>query len=233
VTVRNTFAVVGNGARAAYAYGMPEKPHNRRYDVSGNVEAQYVDDAQMVLVNKLGISKLEVLQAAEEQALARAYAQLLREVHTDTPMTCDLVRHVHTIIFGEIYDWVGRWRTVWISKPGITWPPPDFLDQAMEEYERTVLSRWSAGAINDDATFCEAAAAIQGEFLTIHPFREGNARTIKLLTDLLAVQTGRPLLAYDNSSGGADAYIEAATKAFKRDYSLLTKLIAEALMRSR
>ncbi len=42
-----------------------------------------------------------------------------------------------------------------------------------------------------------------------------------------------PLLAYDNSSSGADAYIEAAKKAFKRDYSLLTKLIAEALERSR
>ena len=214
---------------------MAEKPHKRRdrYDVSGNVEAQYVDDAQTVLVNKLAISELVILQATEEQALARAYGELLRDVHTDTPMTCDLLRHIHATIFGDIYDWAGRWRTVWISKPGITWPPPDFLNQAMAEYERTVSSRWPASAIPDDATFCQAASEIQGEFLTIHPFREGNARTIKLLTDLLAVQTGRPLLAYDNSSSGADAYIEAAKKAFKRDYSVLTKLIAQALERSR
>jgi len=103
----------------------------------------------------------------------------------------------------------------------------------MDEYERAILSRWPAGAIHDDATLCQAAGEIQGEFLTIHPFREGNARTIKLLTDLLAAQTGRPLLAYDNSPSGADAYIAAAKQAFKRDHAALTKLIAEALERSR
>jgi cell filamentation protein len=214
---------------------MAEKPHQRRdrYDVAGNVEAQYLDDAQTVLVNKPGIIEIEILQAAEEQALARAYGQLLGEVHTDTPMSCDLLKHIHAAIFGELYDWAGRWRTVWISKPGVTWPPPDFLDQSMGEFERTVLARWPAGAVGDDANFCQAAGEIQGEFLTIHPFREGNARAIKLLTDLLAVQTGRPLLAYDNSAGGADAYIEAAKMAFRRDYGALVTLIAEALSRSR
>lgn len=227
--------MIGNGVRPAYAYGMAEKPHKRRdrYDVSGNVEAQYVDEAQLVLVNKRGIVDLDTLQTAEEQALARAYGQLLGEVHTDTPMSCDLLRHIHATIFGDLYDWAGRWRSVWISKPGITWPPPDFLDQSMGEFERTVLARWPVSAIGDDATFCQAIGEVQGEFLTIHPFREGNARTIKLLTDLLAVQTGRPLLAYDNSPRGADAYIEAAKAAFKRDYEPLATLIAEALVRSR
>jgi cell filamentation protein len=214
---------------------MADKPRKRRdrYDTSGNIEDQYVDDGRTVMVNKLGITDLDAQQTAEEQALARAYGQLLREVHTDTPMTCDLVRHIHAAIFGDIYDWAGRWRTVWIRKPGTTWPPPDFLEPSMEEFERAILSRWPPGSIQDDATFCRAAGEIQGEFLTIHPFREGNARTIKLLTDLLAAQTGRPLLAYDNSPGGADAYIAAAKNAFKRDHTALTTLIAEALERSR
>jgi cell filamentation protein len=211
-----------------------KRPKRRdRYDTSGNIEDHYVDDSRTVMVNKLGITELDALQTAEEQALARSYGQLLREVRTDTPMTCDLLRHIHAAIFGAIYDWAGRWRTVWISKPGITWPPPDFLDQSMDEYERATLSRWPASAITDDAMFCQAASEIQGEFLTIHPFREGNARTVKLLTNLLASQTGRPLLAYDNSPRGADAYIEAAKKAFKRDHSALATLIAEALERSR
>ncbi len=40
---------------------MAEKPSPQRdrYDVSENVEAQYVDDAQTVLVNKKGISQSE------------------------------------------------------------------------------------------------------------------------------------------------------------------------------
>jgi len=46
---------------------MAEKPQQRRdrYDVTGNVEAQYSDDAQTVLVNKPGIIEIDVLQAAE------------------------------------------------------------------------------------------------------------------------------------------------------------------------
>ena len=43
-----------------------------RYDVSGNTEAQYVDAAQTVLVNKKGIADLYALYLAEEEALARA-----------------------------------------------------------------------------------------------------------------------------------------------------------------
>ena len=56
--------------------------------------------------------------------------------------------------------------------------------------------------------------AIQGEFLVIHPFREGNARTIKLMTNLLAAQTDRPLLEYGTSQEKVERYTEGAKAAF-------------------
>ena len=94
------------------------KENPSRYDVSGNVEAQYLDAAQTVLVNKQGATDLEALQVLEEEALAKAYGTLLSEVRTDTPMTCDQLRHIHDRIFGELYEWAGRWRAVQISKAG-------------------------------------------------------------------------------------------------------------------
>ena len=109
-----------------------------RYDVSGNIEAQYVDAAETVLRNKPGIRDLVTLQTAEEKSLARAYRDLLGEVRTDTPLNCDLLRHIHARIFGGLYDWAGRWGSVWISKPGTTWPAPDFLDTNMRAYEQNV-----------------------------------------------------------------------------------------------
>jgi len=211
----------------------PKKQRRDRYDVSGNVEAQYVDAEQTVLRNRPGITDLATLQKAEEAALARAYRTLLKEVRTDTPLSCDLLRHIHAVIFGDLYEWAGRWRTVWISKPGTTWPAPDFLDRNMDEYERAVLHRYPAAVIRDDDAFCAAAGEIQGEFLVIHPFREGNARTIKLATDLLAAQTGRPLLAYDQTEEAAAEYVEAAKAAFKREYGPLADVIRRALARAR
>ena len=68
-------------------------------------------------------------------------------MRADTPMTCELIKHAHGRIFGDLYDWAGRWRTVWISKPGTTWPPPDFIQQSMENLERTVLGQYPATAL--------------------------------------------------------------------------------------
>lgn len=213
---------------------MPEdRPHHDRYDVSGNLEALYMDAHGAVLVNKPGITDLETLQIAEEEALARAYESLLRDVRVDTPITCGLIRLAHERIFGGLFHWAGRWRTVWLQKPGVTWPPPDFLDEAMAVFELAVLKKYPASQLADDEAFCAAVGEIQGEFLVIHPFREGNARTIKLVTNLLAVQSGRPLLVYDQSEAGRDAYIEGAKAAFKRDYSRLAAIIRQALAAAR
>ena len=192
-----------------------------------------MDSAGTVLRNKLGITDLATLQTAEEKALARAYRDLLREVRIHTPITSDLLRRVHARIFGELYEWAGRWRTVWISKPGITWPAPDFLDANMTAFDRDVLQKYPASDLVDEGVFCAAVGEIQGEFLVIHPFREGNARTIKLATDLLAAQTGRPLLAYDQSEAGRQDYLTAATAAFKRDYAPMIDVIRGAVARGR
>jgi cell filamentation protein len=200
-----------------------------RYDVTDNIEAEYVDDEKTVLVNRLGVTEREPLQLAEEDALVQAYERLIGEVRVDTPLTNKLVQDVHSAVYGGIYAWAGKWRTVNISKPGITWPPAAFLARSMDEFEKQVLSNTSLSMLSDDDDFCSAVAEIQGEFLVVHPFREGNARTIKLVTDLLALQTGRPLLAYDQSNLGRERYILAASEAFRKNYAPMNQLIQAAL----
>ena len=199
-----------------------------RYDVSGNIEAQYVDAEKTVLRNSKGITDLRTLQIEEETALAGAYALLLDEVQSNTPITNELIQYAHKIIFGDIYEWAGRWRTVSIRKEETAWPPPDFLDAAMQEFEQDVLERYPASDLVDDEVFCSAVSHIQGEFLAIHPFREGNARTIKLVTDLLSAQTGRLLLQYDKTDAGCIAYIEAAKAAMLKNYKPMTVIVSEA-----
>jgi cell filamentation protein len=71
---------------------------------------------------------------------------------------------------------------------------------------------------------------LQGEFLSIHPFREGNALAIKLVSDLIAAQGGRPVLRYDQNAEGTESYIRAASAALtKKDYAPMTATIREAL----
>lgn len=203
-----------------------------RYSVGGS-ENQYMDEKQTVLKNKRGITDLQTLYVEEEKALAKAYESLLNEVRSDTPITSELIRYAHNVVFGDLYEWAGRWRMVTVSKPGVTWPPPDYLDEAMKAFERDVLSKYPAATLQSDKVFCEALGHIQGEFLAIHPFREGNARTIKLVTNLLAVQTGRLPLVYDASDSGRDQYIEAAKAAILKEYAPMITVIEKALSSSK
>lgn len=162
---------------------------------------------------------------AVQKLLAKSF-----DAQRTLPLNSELTRHVHGQIFGDLYEWAGRWRTVNISKPGITWPPPEFIDENMTRWEQGFLRKYPATQLGDDDDFCAAVAQIQGAFLVIHPFREGNARTIKLLTDLLAAQTGRPLLKYEQSDMGRDQYIQAASQAFRRIYAPKIAVIQQALI---
>ena len=202
-----------------------------RYSVGGS-ENEYMDSKQKVLKNKKNIGDLEVLQIEEEKALVKAYETLLSEVRSDTPITAELIRYVHQQIFADLYEWAGCWRTVTISKPGVTWPPPDFLEEAMGQFEQDVLTRYTANMLTSDDAFCSGIGHIQGEFLAIHPFREGNARSIKLVTDLLAVQTRRLPLRYDSTDKGREQYIDAAKAAILKDFDPMVKIIHKALIAS-
>jgi len=103
----------------------------------------------------------------------------------------------------------------------------------LRRHWKSFSERYPAVMLKDDDAFCRAAGEIQGEFLAIHPFREANARTIKLLTDLLAAQTGRPLLVYDATEPGREGYITAARAALKADYGPMVDVIRQALATAR
>lgn len=209
-----------------------KNPHASRYSVGGD-ENEYMDEGKTVLINKKDIRDLHGLYIEEEKGLAIAYEHLFDEVRSDTPITAELILYVHQSIFAGLYSWAGRWRTVSISKPGVTWPPPQYLHDAMIAFEKEVLSRYPAAMLRTDSDVSKAIGQIQGEFLAIHPFREGNARAIKLATDLLAVQTGRVPLAYDDSDKGRRRYIQAAKAAMLKKYNPMIAVIRDALSASK
>ena len=84
-------------------------------------------------------------------------------MRSDTPITSELIRYAHGVVFGDLYDWAGRWRTVTISKLGVVWPPPDYLDDAMQAFEREILVTYPAASLVSDEEFCKALGHIQRE----------------------------------------------------------------------
>ena len=127
---------------------MTKEPgkHRDRYDVTGNMEAEYVDVDQTVLVNKSGITDLHELQLREEECLVHAYETLLDEIRTDTPLTVELIRYVHHRIFGELYDWAGHAHGEYQQAGGDLASSGVILDQNMAQWEQNFLAKYPAAA---------------------------------------------------------------------------------------
>ncbi len=81
-------------------------PHIASRYLVGGSENEYMDAEKQVLKNKKGIRDLQALYIEEEKALARAYESLLNEVQSDTPITSELIRYAHGVVFGNLYDWL-------------------------------------------------------------------------------------------------------------------------------
>ena len=73
----------------------------------------------------------------------------------------------------------------------------------------------------------KAVAKVHAELLFIHPFREGNGRTARLLANLMVAKAGYKLLELENfSKEKFDAYVKAVQQAAGGNYSSMEKIIA-------
>lgn len=144
----------------------------------------YLDPVTGVLRNRLGITNAEELERLERQRASMAAISLLDELDP-THWDPSLLRFLHQQLFGQLYDWAGQYRTVEISKGTSRFAAAQHIPAQVEavlaqlEQERT---NWSSG---DDAVL-DRLAHFYSELNAIHPFREGNGRTIRLFLSLLA-----------------------------------------------
>lgn len=101
-------------------------------------------------------------------------------------------RAIHRHLFGDVYSWAGRYRSVRTSKGRNVFCYPENIDAQM----KALFARLRAKPftiLESDAAFARAAAMFLGELNAIHPFREGNGRAQLAFMRLLSVKLGYPI----------------------------------------
>ncbi len=141
-----------------------------------------------VLINKLGLSDTQTLNLIELRITSLEVERLLS---ASVPATFNVqyLRDLHYQIFQKVYPWAGELRKVDIGK-GDT----QFLTHSKIESELNMLfaelanNQFLTGATHEN--FSQKV----GEYLVhlnfIHPFREGNGRTQRLLISRIAQNAG-------------------------------------------
>lgn len=136
------------------------------------------------LANKLGITNPEELAAVEHRVAGARYSQL-----ADRPLPggwdAEHLCRFHKTLFGDVYSWAGRLRTVNIHKGGFPFCYAAFLaDHLTELFARLADDRFLVGLTAE--AFGEQFARLYGDLNTLHPFREGNGRTQRAFLRQLA-----------------------------------------------
>lgn len=130
-------------------------------------------------------------------------------------------RAIHRHLFGPIYRWAGRDRTIRIAKGASMFCHPEQIGRQMEGLFADLARAGHLRGLDADA-FAAGAAHFLSELNVIHPFREGNGRAQKAFLMLLADRAGHRL---DVRRINRQAYIGAMIAAFHGDEAPLVTLL--------
>lgn len=150
-----------------------------------------------VLQNKLGITDKNLLEKAEADI---TYLKLLDidAWFENKPLNYETFLEVHKYIFGDLYDWAGQIRTIDIYKEeavlggvSLTYGEISSIQLQIE----TIIDdlnqvKWSDISVED---LIPLFSDLIARLWLIHPFREGNTRTVMRFAGLIANAKGFPL----------------------------------------
>lgn len=205
-----------------------------RYDVAGLVEAQYEPGSKdTIFRNLLGIIDPDEMDRVEARALAKTTDILIREYDQEHQFCAADICHFHKTWLGEVYEWAGRYRNVNITKNNFTFAMVAQIPKLMEQFEQNQLFQYTPCVFKNREEVVKALAEAHTELLLIHPFRDGNGRVARLLSTLMALQAGMPLLDFNLiSEYKKQEYIRAVQAGLNRKYQPMETLFSEIIEKS-
>ncbi|GGF19799.1 Fic family protein [Halobacillus andaensis] len=153
----------------------------------GSGSSRYCYPGTSVLINHYDIMDDRQLQSMEN-ILA---TQRLSEMQA-TPVQGDFdLRHlqkIHENIFKDLYPFAGELRSENITKDGFTFAQAQFIrEAALELFSQLLEEDWDG--MNKEQ-LAARVAHYMAEINVLHPFREGNGRSLREFIRCLALEAG-------------------------------------------
>gem|GEM_PF-134847 len=144
----------------------------------------YLDSDSGVLRNLLGITDSDELDVAEAE-LSRVNMMLLHDQGFREFSTAGM-RTIHKALFGDVYDWAGEFRIINIQKRKPILAGVSVWYSNSDDIERDLEASWASIHDTDWSGFAkdEFVKQLVRQFSTlwkIHPYREGNTRSIVMM----------------------------------------------------
>lgn len=145
------------------------------------------------------------MKTVEENITAVKLLALLDEPISGNFSKTHLCR-IHRCLFEDIYPFAGNVRREQISKGTTMFCPPHLIDRELTKVFKTLHEKNMLSETDFDRQI-ENLSYIMSELNIIHPFREGNGRSIRELIRCMGLQYG---LDIEWSSVDRDTMLDAA-----------------------
>jgi len=190
-----------------------------KYDVYTTTQSIYCYPDSNVLKNKLNIRDNKLLKTAEEEITLIKQMELLKNPIKGNFSKAHLM-NIHKFIFEDIYPFAGKIRREQISKADTMFYPPNLIDRELDKVFAKIKEKNMIRETDEEKVF-DNLAYVMAELNIIHPFREGNGRTIREFIRLMAKRMG-----YDLNWGNVDKeeLLEASILSVD-DYKVLIKIL--------
>ena len=155
-------------------------------DKYGVGQDPYCYSGSNVLINKLNITDEIDLENAE-----RDLTQIAAETIEFSPPPYDFqfYKALHHQLFEAVYPWAGKVRTVDVAKGSTRFCTASRIEpEAGKIFSNLARENWFSGCTRDQ--LIENIAEFIGDLNVLHPFREGNGRAMRLLSDFIVINAG-------------------------------------------
>lgn len=135
-----------------------------------------------MLENKLGIDNSAELAREEERISKKRAIELFEQGMLDgyEAGKFKTLQAIHSYLFGDIYDFAGKIRTVNLAKGNFRFAPLMYLETALQNIDKMPQSDF------------DEIVEKYVEMNIAHPFREGNGRSTRIWLDhMLKCEIGR------------------------------------------
>lgn len=143
------------------------------------------------------------------------------------PLTADGYRALHKHLFDGVYDWAGKDRTTPLGKPGADFATPPYIGTGLDAAFKSLQEQKAFHGLPRSEFFDRLGNHIN-ELNAVHPFREGNGRTMRANAHQVAREAGHPI---DAEKINAHEWMEASRHGFKTgDYRPLANVLSDAAL---
>lgn len=185
----------------------------------------FPDNQNEILPNILGLESLEEIALSEFEGFLKAEIQLTESLTSKTKFNVSYILKIHKLALKHLYSFAGKYRDVNISKGGFTFAAARFLPETMKTFENEILSTLPGKYVTKN-DLIKDIAKVHGELLFIHPFREGNGRTARILANTMCRKQGYEALKFQLiTEKEFDAYVAAVQLSAGKDYTKMEEII--------